>query len=122
MSSAAPKLKHPYDAEEGAAYGAVRAQVEVGRVDLYLILSPPRTLSTILGKTLAQKSDIGLWFNEPTSKFGRGENRVKESYKSILEGIEEARPLQDGVKRLLLSIITSSVGPELEARRLFDLA
>ncbi len=107
---------------ESDAYGTLQDLVLRGAIELHMIVSPPRTLSTLLGKTLAETSDIGFWINEPTSKFGYGEARVEETYKSILEAVRAAEPSEDGVKRVLLSIVSSSVGPEEEAKALFDLA
>ncbi len=110
------------DGERLCAYDTLSSLVQSGAVELYLILSPPRTLSTVWGKTLARQSDVGLWLNEPTSKFHSGEDRVKESYETILAAVQAAEPSTDGVKRLVLSIITSTLGPDREARRLFDLS
>ncbi|MEM8661119.1 MAG: hypothetical protein AAGF35_09560, partial [Pseudomonadota bacterium] len=74
----------------------------------------PRTLSTVLGKLFAESSDIGCWSNEPTSKFGFEDQRVDASYRTVLEAIAKATPSKNGVRRVLLSIIASSVGPEKE--------
>ncbi|MEM1111848.1 MAG: hypothetical protein AAGI11_08065 [Pseudomonadota bacterium] len=104
--------------DSGAAYRHIECLVASGAVELQVIISPPRTLSTLLGKVLAESSDIGCWCNEPTSKFGLGDQRVDASYRTVLDAISKARPSADGVRRVLLSVIASSVGPEKEIKDL----
>lgn len=122
MSTAESRRNSSSRHVQSAAYRELRGLVEAGALDLHLIISPPRTLSTILGKSLAEASSVNLWINEPTSKFGCGEGRVEESYKTILTGVHQTSASKDGVKRVLLSIISSTVGPDQEASDLFDIA
>lgn len=106
------------NSEAGAAYRHIKSLVDSGSVELQVIISPPRTLSTVLGKLFAESSDIGCWSNEPTSKFGFDDQRVDASYRTVLEAIAKAAPSKDGIRRVLLSVIASSVGPEKEIKDL----
>ncbi len=121
---ALPSVPRDLEREEEAwrAYDSLSAMVRAGELELYLILSPPRTLSTVWGKCVAERSAVGLWLNEPLSKFRSGENRVRDSYETILANVRATEPAADGVKRAVLSIITSTLGPDEEARRLFRLS
>ncbi len=108
--------------QNGKSYEEILSLVKAGEVQLYLIVSPPRTLSTAWGKAFSSGSDVGLWLNEPTSKFHSGEARVVHSYEVIRNAIDMAEPSGDGVKRLVLSIISSTLGPDREAYDLFKVA
>ncbi|MEM9256533.1 MAG: hypothetical protein AAGA91_13885 [Pseudomonadota bacterium] len=107
--------------EPRAALRRLQMMVADGSIELHVILSPPRTLSTVLGKLFAEASDFGCWSNEPTSKFGNEDRRVDASYRSILDAVERARPSADGVRRVLLSLIASTVGPEQEIKDLLSI-
>jgi len=103
-------------------YLRLKEKVEGGVLEIFEIISPPRTGSTALGKYFYM-SETDAQITEPAAKFASGEARVDDTYKDLLEiveGIEgttRERPI-----RLVLKEIAQHIGPREEAELFFSLA
>ncbi len=105
-----------------SAYEILKGKVDAGELELFLIISPPRTGSTRLG-ILLHEADVNAVMVEPAAKFDKWETRVESTYEDILQQVEvleeksPERPI-----RIVVKEITQHIAPGAECEQLLDLA
>ncbi|HEX7843566.1 MAG TPA: hypothetical protein VF469_39100 [Kofleriaceae bacterium] len=108
------------------SYEALRGRVAAGELRLLLLLSPPRTGSTVLANALAQRCQIDALVTEPAAQHHLPrDTRVAETFQLIADTVEElashGSPPQPLV--VLVKEIAHHIGPGDEWRAwrgLFD--
>jgi len=69
-------------------YNKLRYLVEKDQASIYLILSPPRTSSTLLETVISQNQDIHATYHEPFVELGYYGQSSEDGYKKIVGLIE----------------------------------
>jgi hypothetical protein len=108
------------------SYEALRGRVAAGELRLLLLLSPPRTGSTVLANALAQHCQVDALVTEPAAQHHLPrDTRREETFQLITDTVEELAPhgSPPGPLVVLVKEIAHHIGPGDEWRAwrgLFD--
>jgi hypothetical protein len=105
--------------ETKTPYHKLRSLVENGQVNIRLILSPPRTGSTLMETKLTQFKGIQANYHEPFVELGYYNGRAEEGYANILSAIKNLR--QDGPITVLVKEMSHWLGVDREFERFLPL-
>ena len=98
---------HPTEAQEQeknpSAYSALEKKVKSGDLELFFIVSPPRSSSTALERALSNSDDITMQINDPWALFD-DEDRENKTYEYILQKVESLPPDKRKAKVLIKNV------------------
>jgi hypothetical protein len=101
------------------SYEVLRERVAAGELRLILLLSPPRTGSTVLANALAQRLQVDALLTEPAAQHALlHDERVPETFK-LIEGTAPALTSHGAPSRpavVLVKEISQHIGPDNEWR------
>jgi hypothetical protein len=101
------------------SYERVRERVAVGELRLLLLLSPPRTGSTVLANALAQRGHVDALLTEPAAQYRlSSDRRVSEAFQLIADAAEAVAPRSAPGRPavMLVKEISQHIGPDREWR------
>lgn len=98
------------------SYGYLLQRVAAGRLRLVLLLSPPRTGSTVLANALARHYQVDAVLTEPAGQYHLlADTRVAETFGLIADAVAAASPRPTSRPAVVLIKETAQhIGPDRE--------
>jgi len=92
--------------------------VEKGKLEVYPVISPPRSGSTLMGVSVSQNSAIHGYCHEPFFNLKYGDNAEK-AYQMMLDAYEKVK--QSGITRLAVQEMTHWLAIDQEYKRFLSM-